>query len=74
MTTWLSRLLLAAALAFGGLGGYLVWQPSAEPQPPLVIGQVDRDLGEVAVGDRGITIRVSNPTGESRRVIGLAEG
>jgi hypothetical protein len=70
MFAWLSRVLMLTAL---GLAGWGAWNLLVKPMsdPPLRVVWPGPDLGEVAVGAHELVVRVTNPAGQSRRIIGM---
>lgn len=76
MLVWLSRVFLLIAVVLAGLGVCQMWDARVQEgsEPALVIVWPARDLGEVSVGSHQIVVRVINPAGRTRRVVGMLQG
>jgi hypothetical protein len=64
-----------AACVLAGWAAFLAFRPAEQQSPDTwEVEEPDRDLGELPLGTRTVTFRVTNRAAADRRVIGLAEG
>jgi hypothetical protein len=68
-------LLVTVAVGCFAIAGYLYVSHQPTPTlPEFVIEPTAVDLGWVPSGEHDFVIRVANPAGVPRRIVGLAEG
>lgn len=75
MFAWVSRgfLVLAIALAAWAAWPFIFSYDPSISEPSLVVEWPGPDLGELNVGLHEVTIRVTNPSSQTRRVIGVTK-
>jgi hypothetical protein len=76
MFVWLSRVFLVGA---AGLAGWAAWQMVSAPTvneavPQLVLDWPVLEVGEQRIGAHEFVIRVSNPSGRLRQIMGISHG
>lgn len=72
----LSQLLFIAAVGLTAAGGWSAWRNSGSPapEPSFVTELSNADIGRVGHGPHEVTVRVTNPAGRTRHVLGMMAG
>jgi hypothetical protein len=73
------QLALVCCVSASALAGLAVWDMFGaaswrEQEPCLVVGWPDPDVGELSLGKHDLIVRVFNPGGGGRRVVGFSAG
>jgi hypothetical protein len=73
MTARIVWVFVGMAVVLTAASGYFALQPHPTRQPNWTVSDAEQDLGEVTLGIHEVIIRLSNPSNQPRRVVGMTE-